>query len=117
MKYSKRQIAEVAYDINGEIQEHPVVILSEDHVYEGEGFYICAMVTSKNTDDRYTFKLTEDRIIKPLSDESQVRIHLIDRFWEDEFIDSSRINHMTVDGFRHLIDRMEEIVFGVSMEF
>ncbi|MEX0929420.1 MAG: type II toxin-antitoxin system PemK/MazF family toxin [Balneolales bacterium] len=110
MPYEKRQIIEAHFEGNA----HPAVIISANEVYLQERYYICAMLTSSNSQDRFSFNLRDGDTIKPLTKETQVRLQLIGIVKDEEIIRNNHHNSLTVEAFDRLIDSLAEKVFGVA---
>ena len=118
MPYSKRQIVEVAFNVNDRIEEHPGVIISVEQVYDQEAFYHCAMIsTTTNYKDRFSFFLSEeDTTNHQLEEGSQVRTHLITQVKDNHIVSDTPRNHLTTDAFMRLVDHIDENVFGLPYE-
>jgi hypothetical protein len=114
MPYSKRQIVEVYFDFEGETKPHPAIILSVEDVYHTEEFYLCAMISSSNRSDEFSFPLRDEDVSKPLKKGSCVRTHLIAPIPEDQINKATPINHIKTESFQRLIDHIDEVVFGLE---
>lgn len=113
MAYHKRRIVEVFFPLKNEDKLHPAVILSIPKVYYQDDFYICAMITSSDTQDQFSFPLSDSDTTKPFSKSSQIRLHLIAQIFEKDINKDMPINELSTDCFERLIDHIEEKVFDI----
>lgn len=113
MPYSKRQIIEINFTVNGRKEPHPGVILFIDDVYNAESFYLCAMISSSEREDAFTFKLFDDDLTHPLPKVSQVRSHLIFQAFDEDILGDAPTQFMKEEPFNRLIDHIDEVVFNV----
>lgn len=62
----------------GRYLTHSAVVLSCTEVHQHDNIYVCAMMSSNNSNDRFTFKL-DDSMLQNVNSKgcSQVRCHLI----------------------------------------
>ena len=65
--YDNRQILEVEFPLEGGSKKHPAVILSVPKVYETEQYYICAMISSIDARDQFSFPLNDDDVTNPFN--------------------------------------------------
>ena len=113
MPYSKRQIIEVLFPLNGGFEPHPAVIMSVEDVYNDEGFYLACLVTSTGVRDKFSFILDDDDVSAPFKKKSQVRLHMIFQVFEDDILADTPRNFMDETSFQRLIDFIDENVFGI----
>ncbi|MES2388537.1 MAG: type II toxin-antitoxin system PemK/MazF family toxin [Bacteroidota bacterium] len=102
-----------------EWRTHSCVIISCDKVYAHDSIYLCAMMTSNGTDDRFSFHLSQDDLELPSNKlTSQVRCHLISYIPEADLLRGRAQNNLPYNTirkltFRRLISRINEAVFEV----
>lgn len=61
----QRDIVEVVFDDDfGGI--HPAIVLSNKLVQEIEGYFICVIMTTKKSNDEFTFVIKDDMLVNPL---------------------------------------------------
>jgi mRNA-degrading endonuclease toxin of MazEF toxin-antitoxin module len=63
---------------------HPAIVISVSEVYESEESYICAMISSVQINDNFSFLLNNEMLSNNLDKQSQVRCQLIALLHEDE---------------------------------
>tara|TARA_R110000868_G_scaffold304437_15_gene565209 strand:+ start:7462 stop:7818 length:357 start_codon:yes stop_codon:yes gene_type:complete len=118
MPYSKRQIVEVPFVLNGKIELHPAIILSVQDVFELDEFYICVMISdTDNYNDKFSYKLEEDATTKGLTKGSCVRTHLITPVRESEIVSGTKRNFIKEENFGYLVDHIAEVVFGAPFTY
>ncbi|MEX0779950.1 MAG: hypothetical protein WD491_07870 [Balneolales bacterium] len=110
MPYEKRQIIELPFHGGN----HPAVIISVEDVYHREGYYICLMITTSPARDEFSFVLSDEDMMKPMAEPSQVRLHLIGCFSDADVISNANRNTMKIEAFDRMIDYMAEKVFGTE---
>lgn len=115
--YEKGQIIEVEFPLDGGYKKHPSVILSVPEVYKLEQYYICAMITSKLTNDQFSFPININDVTSPFRKQSIVRTQLIAQIFDDEIIKDRPVNHFKEDAFSRLIDYINENVFGIPFSY
>ncbi|GAB5408372.1 MAG: hypothetical protein BalsKO_07370 [Balneolaceae bacterium] len=114
MPYSKRQIVEVEFPINGRLLPHPAVILSVEKVYKDEGFYLACLITSTTVRDKFSFVLDDDDVTKPFKKQSQVRLHMLFQVYDEDILSDTPEKYLKEESFQRMIDFMDENVFGIS---
>lgn len=115
--YDNRQILEVEFPLEGGSKKHPAVILSVPKVYETEQYYICAMISSIDARDQFSFPINDEDVTNPFEEKSQVRTHLIAQIFDDEIVKTMPINYMTKETFNRLVDYINENVFGIPFSY
>jgi mRNA interferase MazF len=89
MPYQRGSIIELPFLIPGKnkTENHPAVIISNEHVYNNEGIYICAMITHSELYESFAFNLTTDMFINNKNiPEGKVKAHLIAYIDENQII-------------------------------
>ena len=85
MKVHQRDIVEVNFLFpDGKMKPHMAIVVSNDELYENEGFFYLAMISSKNYNPQYTFELSDDMLSKPLKLKSYVVCQLISGYTEHD---------------------------------
>lgn len=100
----------------GQYVLHSAVVLSCTEVYRHDSVYVCAMMSSNNINDRFTFQL-DNSMLENMSNRvnSQVRCHLI------TYVDAASVrpmqgspyNRLTWQALHRLFSKINEVVFGV----
>lgn len=106
----QRDIVELDLEREG---KHPYIVLSNNLAIEIEdGFFVCAMMTSQEMDDEFTFELTDDLLEKPNNkDYSEVRCQMIHFVHLDQIIPNKNKNRITEEGFSLLIKKINNSTF------
>lgn len=118
MPYQRGEIIEVPFLIphNNRFENHPMVIISNQEVYESDECYIGVMLTSSRYFDRFTFEITNDLLEKPNNKSfAQARCHLIAYILETHIISNSHQNKMHETAVDRLVDRI--MVTALSEDF
>lgn len=101
----------------GRYLTHSAVVLSCTEVYHHDSIYVCAMMSSNNTNDRFTFKLDNSMLEKANSKgTSQIRCHLI------TYVDATKVhptkgnphNRLTNQALKMLFSRINNSTFGFT---
>lgn len=116
MPFHKGEIIFAEFEIpnTGQWVKHPGVIISCNEVYNHDKCYICAMMTSNNQNDRFSFHLNNAMLDKPGNTlHSQVRVHLITYILEKHIYQSDPSNKLKDQAFERLIAHINDAVFDV----
>jgi hypothetical protein len=121
MSVSQRDIVEVVFNLPQGGLTHPVVVLSkEDAIEQENGSFVGVMMTSKDYDDEFSYKITNDMLTKPFPagvKHSEVRLHLISFFHESDVIKNSHYNtQLRVDSFKSLVKYISSLTFNVAIK-
>lgn len=121
MTIRQRQIVEVAFRLppDGELLNHPCIVISNDEINEEEQGFVAVMMTSEShyKDDRYSFQLTDNMLAKPLGKSfCAARLHLIGNFlYSDVIVNRNSGNEMKIDAFNRLIVHINKITFDLNL--
>jgi hypothetical protein len=114
MPFKKGDVVSFKFEIpdTGNFETHPGVVLSCDEMYQAEKCYLCAMLTSNQASDRFTFKLEDDMLEKtPKKPNLQVRCHLITYVWEGHIDQTnSPVNRIKSSAMQRLLERINSNV-------
>ncbi len=118
MSFNKGDIIHYSFAIpdTGKLEYHPGVILSCKDVFDDDGCYVLAMMTSIVIEDKFSFILDNSMLDKPIDSESgysQVRCHLITYALKKYIKDLRPNNKLKPEAFRLLIAYINEVVFEV----
>ena len=95
---------------------HSAVVLSTAEVYDHDRTYVCAMMSSNNVSDKFTFELENSMLQNPNNKGcSQVRSHLITYVTDGKVRPANGIpyNRLRQHALERLISHINELVFGV----
>ena len=118
MPFNKGDIIHYDFQVphSGKLEHHPGVVLSCNDVFDEDGCYVIAMMTSVNTEDKFSFKLDNTMLDKPIDSKSglsQVRCHIITYALQKFVTDLRPANKLTPSAFNKLIEYINEVVFDV----
>jgi mRNA interferase MazF len=112
MPHNRGDIIEIVFELpyNESTKPHPVIIISNDDVYEQDGLYICIMITHMTSKDRYTFEITDEMLVKGSDGRfSQARCHLITNVSDDDIITNRNRNSMKLNFLERLVTQIETV--------
>lgn len=91
----------------GRYLTHSAVVLSCTEVYQHDHIYVCAMMSSNNTSDRFTFKLDNSMLQNANSKgSSQIRCHLI------TYVDASQVRPSQGSPYNRLTRQALKMLFS-----
>lgn len=91
----------------GRYLTHSAVVLSCTEVYQHDGIYVCAMMSSNNTNDRFTFKLDNSMLQNANSKgSSQIRCHLI------TYVDAAKVRPTQGSPYNRLTRQALKMLFS-----
>ena len=114
MPFNKGDIVFLAFEMphSGNYDPHPGVVLSCIDVYNKDRCYICAMMTSRPINDKFSFHLDDDMLDEPNDrDISQVRCHLITYVRERCLLERTPRNKLKPQALERLMAYINEVVF------
>ncbi len=113
MAYQRGDIIEIVFELpyNDNSKPHPVVIISNDDVYEQDGLYIVVMLTHMNNIDKYSFEITSDMLVKKGDGKfAQARCHLITNVKDEDIISNhSGRNSLKLKAVDRLVTHIETV--------
>lgn len=113
MKYQQRDIVEINFELpNGQLKPHPVLIISQEEIYNTEELYYIVMLSTKERYPDFVFEITPDMLnyTPPTSVQSYVCCHLIESIEEWEVI--KRFGSVKTDTFEQIREKINEVIFG-----
>ena len=113
MAVNQRDIVEVQFPLpGGSLKPHPVIVISNNQINEWEDAFIGVMLSSKDYDDPYTFKIMNAMLTKKPKTKYQARSHLI-RMFDESQITKRGLGSLCIDPFNHLIDHIFDSVMMI----
>jgi mRNA-degrading endonuclease toxin of MazEF toxin-antitoxin module len=110
MSVKQRDIIELNFLMpDGVCKPHPAVVISNDELFEDEGFFYCCMISSTLYNPQYIFELFNSMLIKPLAHKSYVKCQILGGFTERDII--KQISAMRLEPFRLLVTKVQQSVF------
>jgi mRNA interferase MazF len=84
MKISQGDIIELPFPLPQDNLAHPAIVISNNDINHNEDVFIAVMLSTIKREDNYTFWIEENMLsIKP-KNKSQVRLHLVCMFTEND---------------------------------
>ncbi|MBI5219802.1 MAG: type II toxin-antitoxin system PemK/MazF family toxin [Bacteroidia bacterium] len=111
MAVQQREIVEVCYPLpNGKLKPHPVIVISNEDIFDTEGIFYGVMLSTKDFNSDYIFEITDDMLTKAKKrDESYVKCQLIQAFNENEI--TGRYGYIKKEPFEKLKQKIIESIF------
>jgi mRNA-degrading endonuclease toxin of MazEF toxin-antitoxin module len=111
MKINQRDIINVEFMFpNGEIKTHYAIVVSNNELIEAEGFVYLALITSKDYNSEYYFKLSDDMILNfRFPKKSYVKCHIL-MVTVDNIL-SPRVGTIKKAPFEQIKNRIIESIF------
>jgi hypothetical protein len=69
-----------------------------------------------NYDDEFSFWIPDGMLAHPLPNKSQIRLHLINTFRNDQIISARHRNQIKLIDFKELLRRINELTFGFAVD-
>jgi mRNA-degrading endonuclease toxin of MazEF toxin-antitoxin module len=111
MKYNQKDIIEVNVMLpDGRFKPHPVLIISNDTVFNEEGFFYGVMLSTKDYNEDFVFTLTPDMFNYKTDKTSYAKCQLIERCYEWDVM--KRFGSVKQDAFEGIIKKINESVFS-----
>ena len=110
MTIKQREIIELNFLMpDGKSKPHPAIIISNNDLFEDEGFFYCCMISSKEYNPQYTFEINDSMLTKPFEKKSFVKCQIIGGFTQKDII--RKISLMRLEPFENLILKITESIF------
>lgn len=111
MKYSQADVVEVSFPLpNGQMKNHPAIILSNREVYEAEEMYYAVMLSTKDYNEVFTIVLSPSDFDYTTRQTSYVKCQLIETFEDFDII--QRFGKVKPEPFRRIITHINKSVFS-----
>jgi len=110
MAVKQRDIIELNFLMpDGICKPHPAIVMSNNELFEDEGFFYCCMISTKTYNPQYIFALDNSMLIKPLVQKSFVKCQIIGGFTERDII--KQITAMRAEPFILLTKKVQNSIF------
>lgn len=94
---------------------HPAIVISNHLVMEMEYACICVMMTSKDKNDEFSFKITDDMLIKPMgTTHCEARCQLINYVPINSIIRNRHNNQIKLAPFKKLLKKINSTTFSTE---
>jgi hypothetical protein len=89
----QRDIVEIAFYTGNKPEPHPAVVISNDDIFEAEGFFYAILLSTKNLFPEFTIEIKADMINSPRNQKVGYAVcHMIQQFYPEEIIYANRFN-------------------------
>ncbi len=110
MKYHQRDIVEINFLLpTGDFKIHPAIIVSNDELQEDEGFIYLCMISSKDYNDKYFYKLTDEMTTNKFDKQSYVKCQIIVSDIESGVY--RKIGQVKQPYFSEIVEKIKESIF------
>ena len=110
MAIEQREIIELNFLMpDGKSKLHPAIIISNNDLFEDEGFFYCCMISSKDYNPQYTFEIEPSMVTKSFDKKSYVKCQIIGGFTQKDII--RKISSMRIEPFERLISKISSCIF------
>ena len=110
MKVNQRDIVEVNFQLPGGVfKPHPVLVVSNENVYEQEEIFYALLISSKQFNSDFEIEVTGDMLLSPLPKTSFVKCQLLQAYTTSEIL--NRISSMKKEPFDHILNKFFDSVF------
>ena len=92
-----------------QFKPHPAIVISNNELFEDEGFFYCVLLSSKIYNEQYIFKLSNEMLTKPSKKESFVKCHIIGGFTEKDIL--GRFGYIKSEPFEKLKSKIIQSIF------
>ena len=110
----QRDIIMVSYELPQGVENHPVIIISNDAVHETESIYYAVMCSGELKPEEFAIELTSEMIVgkKPMNKKTYIKTHLIQSYIEREL--KTHIGSVTIDAFGIIKHKVVESIFELQ---
>ncbi|RLD56673.1 MAG: type II toxin-antitoxin system PemK/MazF family toxin, partial [Bacteroidetes bacterium] len=91
---------------------HPAIVISNNNMFFYESAFIIVMISGTNSNDEYSFHLTNEMLTQKPKKKSQVRCHLINLVTEKDVI--RKFGHIKKKYLIEVVDKIISNVLNVS---
>jgi len=110
MLINQRDIVELNFQLpNGSFKMHPALVISNKKVLDAEDIFYALMISTKDYNDEFTFKLSNSMLSKPLSKISFVKCQLIQSYTLNEVL--RKITSVKIQYFDEIKQLLFDTVF------
>jgi len=110
MKFSQRDIVEINFHFpNGDSKPHPAIIVSNDELFETEGFFYFVLISSKDYNKQYCYDLTVEMTTMQFLKKSFVKCHLI--VGDTDRVVLKKLGRIKKQYFDEVVDKIFNSIF------
>lgn len=119
MTPSQQEIIEVEFELPQGSEKHPAIILSNNNINQLEEGFVCAMMTTYEHNDEYSFVITKEMLLYPKAQpkHSEVRCHLINFFpYHKIILSRGSRSKLKMEYFKELLEQISATTFSIIEE-
>jgi mRNA-degrading endonuclease toxin of MazEF toxin-antitoxin module len=110
MPINQRDIVELNFLMpDGKSKPHPAIVISNNDLFEDEGFFYCCMISTKNYNPQYTFEIYDTMLLRPMVNKSYVKCQIIGGFTERDIL--KKHTSMRTEPFEKLLEKLISSIF------
>ncbi len=108
----QRDIVEIAFYTGNKPEPHPAVVISNDAIFEAEGFFYAILLSTKNLFPEFTIEITSAMINSPRNNRNGYAVcHMIQQFYSEDVISRTGAT-LKIEAFKPLTDKVKEAIFA-----
>jgi hypothetical protein len=112
MTEHQRDIVEIAFYTGRTPQTHPALIVSQDEIFELEGFFYAVLPFTKNIFPDFTLEVTPSMINHPRNQRNGFAVcHMVQQFYPEDVVTRTG-SSLKNEAFKKIIEKVNEVVFG-----
>ena len=106
----QREILSLYYPIPGKgMTIHPGIVVSNDELFEEEGFFYCVMMSTKKNPQQYALEITPEMVTKDSQSISYAKCQIMATFTERDI--EKRFGYLKNEYFEILIKKIHQSIF------
>jgi hypothetical protein len=108
----QRDIVEIAFYTGNKPEPHPAIVISNDDIYEAEGFFYAILLSTKNLFPDFTMEINPLMINSPRNNRTGYAVcHMVQQFYPEDIITRTG-STLKSEAFEKLTKKVIEVVFG-----
>ena len=112
MTVKQRDIVEIAFYTGSKPEPHPAVVISNNEIFEIEGFFYAVLLSTKNLFPEFTIEITPAMINSPKNNRNGYAVcHMVQQFYPEDIITRTGAT-LKSDAFEKLTNKVKEVIFG-----
>ena len=109
MKFEQRDIVLTSFYDGRQWKERPTLIVSNNELQEAEDLVYIAMISTKDYNPQYSYKLTQEMYSGTLDKQSYVKCHLLEFDATNGIV--KKIGRMRQPYFDEIVEKIKESIF------
>lgn len=111
MNIRQRDIVEIAFYTGNKPEVHPALVVSNNEIFEVEGFFFAVLLSTKNRFPEFTVEIAPAMINNPRNQRNGYAVcHMLQQFFPEDVIDRTG-SSMKIDAFNLVVDKIKEVIF------